>query len=75
MDDPLFESFRNRKSKYTWTDTDFDLWCKEQAKQLRMAGFNISTAGVTRIVHHRVLIPNQINLRDIIKPNLKVRIK
>lgn len=63
----------SRKSKYMWSDRDFDEWCKNEAKRLRDCGIKISTSGVTRMLHDRVIVPNDIHITDIITPKIKIK--
>lgn len=70
------QPFQIRKNKYTWTAKEFDDWCKGQVQELGNVGVKSNTAGVTRLLINRVLIPNQINLSNLIVPtNAKVKLQ
>jgi hypothetical protein len=66
-------SYERRKGKYMWLDNKFDMWCKEQAEELRKIGFNMNTRTVTSQLLDKVIIPNNISLKDLVKPKLKIR--
>jgi|26BtaG_2_1085354.scaffolds.fasta_scaffold01264_13 hypothetical protein len=62
--------------KYTWTDIGFDNWVKRQVQDMREIGFRgIGTAGATRLLHDKFIIPNEIKLKDLIKSEQKVKVK
>lgn len=65
-----------REGKFTWADRDFDRWCKKQGEQLRdVLGSEIGTRAITKTLHDKVLIPNDIQLTDMIKPQIKINKK
>lgn len=61
--------------KYTWTAKEMDLYYKNQAEELKKLGFNISPAGISRLLYNKLIIPNDIKMKDLIKPKLKVKNK
>jgi pyoverdine/dityrosine biosynthesis protein Dit1 len=62
-----------RSAKYTWTDLEFDKWCKDEAKKLRDVGIKASTNDVTYLTLKRFLIPNNISLTQLIRPKIKLK--
>jgi len=67
------EFYQRKKSKYTWADKDFDDWCKKQTSELEKIGFRASTAGVTRMLYNKIIIPNEIKLSDLIKEDISLK--
>lgn len=61
-------------SKYMWSDLEFEAWVKKQVHELRKIGLTqIGTTGATKLLLHKVLLPNNINLTGLIKPNIKIK--
>ena len=58
-----------------WTAEEFDNWCKKEIILLKEHGFNSSTSGITRILYNKFIIPNHINISDLIKDEIKVKRK
>ena len=73
--DKMSRPIKPHKRKYTWCDGGFDEWCKKEAEKLRDVGIQIDTAGVTRMLHQRVLTPNNVTLTEIIVPTVKINKK
>lgn len=69
----LNDEYRKKRNKYSWVDNSLDDWCKKQATELRHAGIKSDTAGVTRLLMHRVIIPNRIELKDLVRTKLIIR--
>lgn len=61
-----------RQAKYIWCDIEFDRWCKEQAAKLKENGIEIGTRGITRVIHKKIIIPNQITLSELVTPKIKI---
>ena len=62
------------KYRYMWTATDFDLYVKDQVKKLRSEGFKgTGTAGVTQLLYTKVIIPNAVDLTNLLKEELKFK--
>jgi len=65
---------KHKDSKYMWSDRAYTNWCKEQARILRKEGVKVDTIGITRLIHKRILIPNNIDLSKlIIKKKFKIK--
>ena len=60
-------------SKYGWIDRDFDNYLKKQAEALRKLGIQSNTAGVTRLLLNRVLVPNDVKLEMLFKKKLRLK--
>jgi hypothetical protein len=56
-----------------WSDYEFDQWCKDQTKLFKKHGLNSSTAGITRLLYSKIIIPNGINMDSLIKGELKLK--
>lgn len=63
------------ESKYTWTAVEMDKWLKEQAEKLRKMGFQASTSNTSKLLFSKVIVPNNINLCDLVKDKIKIRRK
>ena len=62
------------KSKYVWSDMEFDKWIKEQKKRAEESGINTSSSKITKLLMKVVIIPNNIALFE--KPKTKkIKIK
>lgn len=64
-----------KKNKYMWTAEEFNMWCKKQAQDLRPIGLNSTTAGVTRLLYSKFIVPNNINMRELIKSEINIKRK
>lgn len=62
------------KRKYIWSSVDFDKWVKDQIKQARDAGFEISSATITHKLTHDIIIPNNIRVIQPIKPKRRLKL-
>lgn len=62
--------------KYTWTAIPFDEWVKKEAENARRLGVKLSTAGVTKLLMDRVIVPNKLSVipKQISNPK-RIRIK
>ena len=56
-----------------WTADEFNEWCKKQTKELKTTGLSASTAGITRLLYSRVIVPNNITLRELIKSDINIK--
>lgn len=56
------------KGKYTWTHQDMHEWLKDQTKKMKNKGIPISTASASKLLYDQVIVPNQINLPDLLSP-------
>lgn len=65
----------NRGSKYAWIDKDVDDWFKNQARKIRESGLRADTVGVSRMLLQRVIIPNQVELTQLIRPKIRLNKK
>lgn len=68
MFNPQPYTLKNRK--YSWLDKDMDDWLKQQAEELRKVGFKADTAAASQILLERVIKPNNINISQLIKPQI-----
>lgn len=65
----------SRRGRYQWSDEEFVKWCKMQSARLNEKGFKTSTAGITMMLHKNLIVPNNINIDDLIRPKLKIKKK
>lgn len=61
--------------RYLWINDDFEDWVRKQRKQLEKdLGVKISNESVTKLLVGKVLIPNNINLTNMLSP-IKIKIR
>lgn len=57
-----------------WASEVFDEWIKKEIEKLKEEGISsIGTAGVTKLLLNRIIIPNNISMVDLIKPYIKIK--
>lgn len=56
-----------------WTSVNLDQWCKQQADEIRSIGLKADTSGVSKLLVERVLIPNKVSLKNLLKPKLRIK--
>jgi hypothetical protein len=53
---------KRQDCKYVWTCRTFDEWVKKEIEKHREKGIKIGTAGVTKSLMERVILPNDLSL-------------
>ena len=70
MEDNSF--LKKKPDKYMWSAGEFQSWIKEQIISLKQNDLYTGTAGVTRMLYSKVLLPNNIDLSSLIKKEIKL---
>lgn len=73
MNKMIVINHKRARQKYTWSDAEFDNYLKNEAAKLKNLGIPIGTAGVTRILLHNVIRPNNVDLTKVISKRIKIR--
>ena len=64
-----------KRMKYIWLPEEFDRWLTQQSSDLNQIGIKAGREGGCQLLLDRVIKPNNIQLRDIVKPQVRVRWK
>lgn len=65
-----------KRGIYMWVDDDLFEWCKSQSNKLKkeLHNENFGTKSVSKVLLDKVLIPNNVDLTNVVKPKIPLNL-
>lgn len=64
------------QARYQWVDERFVRWIKNESIKMReQHGLYMGSQQITRMLYDRIIAPNNITIKDIIKPKVTISVK
>jgi len=66
-------NIKKRDGKYLWSDIEWKNYCERESTKIKGEfGIPMNTRIITRLVYDKVIVPNQIQISDLIRPDIKI---